>query len=67
MQHAEKRNICKINLLHQNKVDHQLFLQILVTLLRNSKKYVVSRVVPGAHSGALKVALLRSMTIQSAF
>ena len=28
MQYAEKINIWKIDLLHQNKLDHQLFLQI---------------------------------------
>ena len=28
MQYAEKINIWKIDLLHQNELDHQLFLQI---------------------------------------
>ena len=37
--------------------------KFLVKFLRNSIKYVVSRAV----SGALKVALLRAMAIQSAF
>ena len=59
----EKENMCKTNLFYQNKHDHQLFLQILVKFLRNSMKYVVSRAVPGAHSGAI----LRVMAIQSAF
>ena len=43
------------------------FSKYLVKFLRNSIKYVVSRVVLGTFSGALKVALLRAMTIQSAF
>ena len=38
------------------------FSNILVKFLRNSIKYVVSRAV----SGALKVAILRTMTIQTA-
>ena len=41
--------------------------KFLVKFWRNSAKYVVSRVVLGALSGALKVALLTAMTIQSAF
>ena len=41
--------------------------KFLVTFLRNSIKYVVSRVVLGALSGALKVALLTAMAFPSAF
>ena len=58
-----EKNMCKTDLFYQNKHDHQFFLQILVKFLRNSIKYVVSRAVPSAHSGAL----LRVMAIQSAF
>ena len=45
------------------------FSKFLVKLLRNSIKYVVSRAVSGTFLGALKVkvALLRAITIQSAF
>ena len=39
------------------------FSRFLVKFLRNSIKYVVSRVL----SGALQVALLRAITIQSTF
>ena len=42
-------------------------IKFLVKVLRNRIKHVVSRVVSGELSGALKVALLRAMTIQSAF
>ena len=75
MQDLEKINICETDLFHRTKLDHQLFLQILVTFLTNSIKDVVSKVVSCALSGALKVALsgalkvalLRAVTIQSAF
>ena len=63
----EKENVCKTNLFYQNKHDHQLFLQILVKFLRNSIKDVVSRGVSGALSGALKIARLRPVAIQSTF
>ena len=63
----QKKNICKIDRFHQNKLEHQLFTQILVRFWRNSIKYVVSRVVLGALAGALKVALLRAKIIQGAF
>ena len=63
-EHVKKENICKIDLFHQHKLDHQLFLHFLATFL---KKYVVSRVVSGALLGAIKVALLRAMTVQGAF
>ena len=53
--------MCKTDLFYQNKYDHQFFSKFSVKILRNSIKCVVSR----ALSGALKVALLR--TIQSAF
>ena len=39
----------------------------LVKFLRNSIKSLVSRGVSGALPGALKVALLRAMAIQSVF
>ena len=64
---SRKKKICKTNLFYQNKHDHQLFLQILVKFLRNSIKDVVSRGVSGALSGALKIARLRPVTIQSTF
>ena len=35
--------------------------------MRNSVKYVVSKVVSSALPGALKVALLKAITIQSTF
>ena len=43
------------------------FSKFLVKFLRNSAKYVVSRAVSSALSGALKVSLFRAMAIQSAF
>ena len=41
------------------------FSEFLVTFLRNSIKYKVSRSVSGVLSGAFKVALLRAMTFKS--
>ena len=46
---------------------NSFFSKFLVRFWRNSAKYVVFRVVSGALLGALKVALLTSMTVQSAF
>ena len=43
------------------------FSKSLVKFLRNSIKYVVSRVDLGALLGAIKVAVLTAMTIQSTF
>ena len=43
------------------------FSKFSVKLLTNSIKYLVLKAVSSALSGALKVALLRAMTIQSAF
>ena len=43
------------------------FSKFLVKFLRNSINYVVSKAVSDALLGALKVAPLRAMTIQSAF
>ena len=43
------------------------FSNFLVKFLNNSIKYVVSRAVSGAVWGTLKIALLKSITIQSAF
>ena len=63
----KKRNNCKIDLFHQNKLDYQPCRQILVKLLKNSIKYVVSRAVLGALLGTLKVALVGTLIIQSAF
>ena len=54
--------MCKTDLFYQNKHDHQLFLQSFSQFFEKLK-YVVSKAV----SGALKVALLRAMAIQSAF
>ena len=59
----EKEDMCKTNLFYQNKHDYQLFLQILVKFLRNSIKDVVLRGV----SGALKIARLSPVAIQSTF
>ena len=55
-----------IDLFHKNKLDHQPCRQVLVKLLKNSIKYVVSRAVLGALLGALKVALVGTLIIQSA-
>ena len=44
-----------------------LFSKFLAKILRSSIKYIVSREVLGELSGALKVALLRAVIIQSAF
>ena len=59
----KERNICKADIFHQNKHDHQLFLQIFSPVFERSQKI---------HSlessfGCTKVALLRAMTVQSAF
>ena len=43
------------------------FSKYLGKFLRNDTKCVLSRVVSGALSGALKVAHLRAMTIQGVF
>ena len=43
-----------------------LFSKFLAKILRCSIKYIVSREVLGELSGALKVALLRAVIIQSA-
>ena len=43
------------------------FSNFLVKFLNNSIKYVVSRAVSGAVWAKLKVALLKSITIQGAF
>ena len=43
------------------------FSKSLVKFLRNSIKYVVSRVDLGALLGAIKVTVLTAMTIQSTF
>ena len=46
---------------------NRFFSKFLVKFLKNSIKYVALRVVSDALSGAIKVALLRAITIQSAF
>ena len=43
------------------------FFKCFAKFLRNSIKYVNSAAVSGAVSGALKVAFLRAISIQSAF
>ena len=63
----EKGNMCKTDLCYQKNTIISFFSKFLVKFLRNSIKYVASRAVSGALLGALKVALLRAMAIQSAF
>ena len=60
---CKEKNMCKIDLFYQNKDEHQLFFRFFANFLRNSIKYLVSSAV----LGAIKIALLRAMTIQSAF
>ena len=55
--------MCKTDLFYQNKHDYQLFLQIFSYEFEKQHKIRISRAV----SGALKVAFLRAMAIQSAF
>ena len=43
------------------------FLKFSGRFLKNNIKYVVSRVVSGTLSGALKTATMEDMTIQNAF
>ena len=61
---SRKKEMC-VKLIYSIKTNTiiSFFSKFLVKFLRNSIKYVVSRAV----SGALKVALLRAMAIQSAF
>ena len=60
---ASRKKIC-VKLIYSIKTNMIIsyFSKFLVTFLRNIIKYLVSRV----GSGALKVALLRAMSIQSA-
>ena len=60
---ASRKKIC-VKLIYSIKTNMIIsyFSKFLVTFLRNIIKYLVSRAV----SGALKVALLRAMSIQSA-
>ena len=65
---SRKKEIC-VKLIYSIKTNTSIsfFSKFLVKFLRNSIKYVVSRAVLGALSDALKVALLRTMVIKSAF
>ena len=60
---CKEKNMCKIDLFYQNKDEHQLFFRFFANFLRNSIKYLVWSAV----LGAIKIALLRALTIQSAF
>ena len=65
---SRKKKMCvKLNYSIKTNMIISFFSKFLVTFLRNSIKYVVSRAVLGALLGALKVSLLRTMAIQSAF
>ena len=61
---SRKKEMC-VKLIYSIKTNTiiSFFSKFLVTFLRNSIKYVVSRAV----SVALKVAILRAMAIQSVF
>ena len=48
--------MCQTDLFYQNKQEN-LFSKVSVKLLRNSIKYMVSRAVSGALSGAVKLWL----------
>ena len=65
---CRKNKICA-KLIYSTKTNLiiSFFSKVLVNFLRNSIKYEVLRVILGALSAALKVTLLRAMTIQSAF
>ena len=54
--------MCKTDLFYQNKHDHQLFLQIFSHVFEKYHKILSFE----SSFGALKVALLRAMSIQSA-
>ena len=58
MQYPEKSNICKANIFHQNKLDHQLLDQSFSQNFSKYQKYVVSRVILGSLFSELKVQLL---------
>ena len=60
---CKKKSICKTDLFHQNKLDQNLFPQIFSHVFEKYHSWVVL----GALSEALKVPLLRAMTIQSVF
>ena len=65
---STKKKMC-VKLIYSIKTNTiiSFFSKFLVKFLRNSIKYEVLRAVSGAFLGALKVALLRAMAIQSAF
>ena len=65
---SRKKEIC-VKLIYSIKTNTiiSFFSKFLVKFLRNSIKYIVWRAVSGALFGELKFALLRAMTIQSAF
>ena len=65
---SRKKEIC-VKLIYSIKTTTiiSFFSKFLVKFLTNSIKYAVSRVVLDALPGALRVALLRAMAIQSAF
>ena len=62
---SRKKEIC-VKLIYSIKTNTiiSFFSKFLVKFLRNSIKYAVSRVVLGALSGALRVALLRAMALK---
>ena len=57
------KNISEFDLVHQNKLDHQIFAKFFVEFLKNSINCIVSRAVLGVLLDALKVALLRVITL----
>ena len=63
-----KKEMC-VKLIYSIKTNTiiSIFPKCLVKFLRNSIKYVVFRAVSGALLGALKVAFLKAMAIQTVF
>ena len=64
---SRKKNWVKLIYSIKTNTIISFFSKLLVKFLRNSINDLVSRAVSGELSGALKVALLRAMSIQSAF
>ena len=66
---ASRKKKMRVKLIYSIKTNTTLsfFFKFFVKFLRNSIKHVNSGAVSIAVSGALKVAFLRAMSIQSAF
>ena len=61
------KNICKVDIFYQKEHGYQLFLQIFSQVFEKYHKIRSFESCFGALLGALNIALLRAITIQSAF